>query len=137
MHDDIVRTEDIQNRIYELEDELTTFLDDTCESAGIDEEHDNYDTLREETTEVWEKQTPEGAEYRELSDLIQEVGKADYLIHDSHFEDYVEELLRDCGDVPDKLPWYVVIDWEATAKNIRGDYSELEWDGHTYLYQDN
>ena len=39
MHDDIVRTEDIQNRIYELEDELTTVLVETCGSAGIDQDH--------------------------------------------------------------------------------------------------
>lgn len=54
------------------------------------------------------------------------------LIRDSYFSDYVQELLEDCGDLPKDLPHYVVVDWEATARNIRQDYTSVDFDGVTY-----
>lgn len=38
--------------------------------------------------------------------------------------DFTMDLLEACGDIPQDLPSYVVIDWEATARNIMFDYSE-------------
>jgi antirestriction protein len=38
-------------------------------------------------------------------------------------EDFVYQLLSDCGDLPD-TPHYIVIDWQATARNIMFDYFE-------------
>ena len=37
-------------------------------------------------------------------------------------EDFTYQLLQDCGDLPRDLPSYIVIDWEATARNIMFDY---------------
>ena len=54
------------------------------------------------------------------------------LIHDSYFTDYCAEMLEDCGDIPKNLPRYVVIDWNATARNIRYDYTAVDFDGVTY-----
>lgn len=54
------------------------------------------------------------------------------LIHDSYWTDYVKDLLEDCGDIPSELPAYVVIDWDATAENIKVDYVSLEVGGETY-----
>jgi hypothetical protein len=55
------------------------------------------------------------------------------LIRESYFVRYCKEILNDCGDLPRDLPPYIVIDWEATARNIRDDYTELTFDGVTYL----
>jgi hypothetical protein len=81
----------------------------------------------------------EAAELKALQELAQEaVGySSDWhygvtLIRDSYFTDYVQELLEDCGDIPQSLPSYVVIDWEATADNIKLDYSSVDFDGVTY-----
>jgi antirestriction protein len=41
-------------------------------------------------------------------------------------EDFTQELLEMCGDLPKDLPNCVVIDWEATARQIMWDYSEHE-----------
>lgn len=57
------------------------------------------------------------------------------LIRDSHFKDYIRELLADCGDVSAKLPNYVVVDWDATARNFHVDYSTIEINGATYWYR--
>ena len=54
------------------------------------------------------------------------------LIHESYFEDYVQDLLSDIGVLPREIPWYIVIDWEKTADNIKIDYTDVDFDGETY-----
>jgi hypothetical protein len=44
-------------------------------------------------------------------------------------------MLEDCGDIPKGIPSYIEIDWEATASNIRVDYSSVEIDDVTYWYR--
>ncbi len=135
-HADIITTDDLRGRLSELEDERTAFIEETCEEAGIDEDHDDYAMLCEETAVVWETQQPDGEEYAKLLDILEEVGSADYLVHEEYFTDYTKEMLEDSGEIPSKLPWYIEIDWEATAKNITADYSAIEIDGQTYFYRD-
>lgn len=55
-------------------------------------------------------------------------------IRDSYFEDYAEELARDCVDgFNDRNEWpYCHIDWEAAACSLRMDYSSYSFDGVTY-----
>lgn len=55
------------------------------------------------------------------------------LIRESHFTDYAQELVCDCYDL--KMPTFVHIDWETTAREIMVDYSTVEIDGVTYLYR--
>jgi hypothetical protein len=50
------------------------------------------------------------------------------LIHEDNFIDAMRELCEDIGDLPD----YIVIDWEATAENLRADYTSVEFEGSTY-----
>lgn len=57
------------------------------------------------------------------------------LIPDDEFTDYCEELVSDIGGLPRDIPGYLVIDWKATANNLRVDYSEVEYEGETYLYR--
>jgi hypothetical protein len=57
------------------------------------------------------------------------------LIRESHFTDYTQEMLEDCGTIPRDLPHWVRIDWEATAREVKVDYSEVEIDGVTYFYR--
>ncbi|CAB5187266.1 hypothetical protein UFOVP161_26 [uncultured Caudovirales phage] len=57
------------------------------------------------------------------------------LVRDSYFKTYAQELLEDCGDIPRDLPAYIQIDWQATARNIRVDYTPCEIDGITYWYR--
>lgn len=54
------------------------------------------------------------------------------LIHDDYFTDYAREMLEDCGTIPRDLPTWVEIDWEATARNVRMDYTGVNFDGVTY-----
>jgi len=54
------------------------------------------------------------------------------LIRDDYFTDYAREMLEDCGTIPRDLPWWVEIDWETTARNVRMDYAAVDFDGVTY-----
>ena len=57
------------------------------------------------------------------------------LIRDSYFEDYARELVEDCGYIPKGFPDWIEIDWEATARNVRQDYTSVEFDDMTYWYR--
>jgi len=57
------------------------------------------------------------------------------LIRDSYFVRYASQLCMDIGDIPENLLSYIEIDWDATARNIRVDYTPVEIDGSTYWYR--
>lgn len=54
------------------------------------------------------------------------------MIREDEFETYARSMVEDCGEIPRNLPSYVVVDWAATARNIRVDYSPIEFEGVTY-----
>lgn len=56
------------------------------------------------------------------------------LIREDHFEDYAQELAEDIGAIDRDAPWPIRhIDWVAAAAELKQDYSEIEFDGITYL----
>jgi hypothetical protein len=55
------------------------------------------------------------------------------LIHHANFVNYCEELLIDIGALPRDMPDYLVIDWEATANNLKVDWTSVEFNGRTYF----
>jgi hypothetical protein len=57
------------------------------------------------------------------------------LIRCDYFPEYVKDLVTDIGDLPRNLPEYLVIDWEATAANLKVDYSEADFDSVSYYYR--
>lgn len=121
-YDDVIDSRDVIARIEELEGER-----DATEDAGP-----GY---------TWAELNPEDAdELKALKALAEEAeGYApDWrygatLIRESYFEDYCQEFVEDIGDLPKDLPDYIVIDWEGTARNIRVDYTEVDFDGVPYL----
>ena len=54
------------------------------------------------------------------------------LIHENDIDDYLHELLIDCGYLPKDLPSWIEIDYQATYDNMKEDYSELELNGNTF-----
>jgi hypothetical protein len=78
-----------------------------------------------------------GEELKGLVELCDEAPGDDWehgatLINESYFTDYCQELVSDIGDLPKDIPGYLVIDWEATANNLRADYTSVEWEGTTF-----
>jgi len=124
LDDDIISVSDLTERYEELESEL----EDADEKTDDEEssEQDEFNTLKELLEELrgnggdeqWKGEWYPGS-----------------LIAESHFTEYCKELCEDIGDVPANIPHYIVIDWDATASNLRVDYGEVEINGNTYLYR--
>ncbi len=119
---DIIDVRDIINRFEELEVESHTWCDD-----GDD-------------ADAWAELN---ALQAILANLVGYGGDEQWrgdrypttLVRDSYFTYYAREMLEDCGTIPRDLPSWVVIDWDATAHNVRMDYTPVEIDGATYWYR--
>jgi len=118
---DVIDSRDVIARIEELTDERDALDGDEDKLAEFDE-------------------SDEGEELKALKSLAEDAegyapdwnyGAA--LIRESYFVEYCQELLEDIGDLPKNLPHYIAIDWEKTAENIKVDYTEVDFDGVTYL----
>ena len=57
------------------------------------------------------------------------------LVRDSYFTDYAQELVEECGYISKDFPSWIEVDWEATARNVRMDYTPADFDGVTYWFR--
>jgi hypothetical protein len=106
---------------------------DTIDSRDIIARIDELNADREEIDDE------ERAELDILESLADEAsGSPDWrygetLIRDSYFEDYAQDLARDCGMIPDDLRWpCTCIDWEQAARELRMGYFSVDFDGMTF-----
>ena len=107
--------------------------DDVIDSRDVIEKIEELEG--EETLEQEEK-----GELKALKALAEEVeGYApDWtygvtLINEGYFTEYAKELCEDIGAVPKDMPSYIAIDWDQTAENLKVNYTEVEFNGQTYL----
>lgn len=144
--DEIIDVRDVISRYEELEQALISRFNDCQETEGdedltITEPNDHF--------YEWLKQSrphdEEAEEFDKLHALLEELkGNGGYerfrgdwypitLIRDSHFNDAMDEMLEDCGDMPKDIPSYlkVTVDYDA----LQMDYSSVELDGETYWYR--
>jgi len=115
---DVIDTRDLQDRLEEIEYDLESLDLTPTERADLEQE---ANAIREAKAEV------DGYAGDTFQNGVQLVAVED-------FPTYIQELLEDIGEVP-KLPWYVEVDWEATADNLRVDYTKVEFQGTTYLFR--
>lgn len=115
-HADIIDTRDLIERIEDLE----------VECDGLEDECQELQTL----SSIMDKLKGQGGDERWRGAWYPLT-----LIHENYFVEAMRELLEDIGDIPRELPSYIVIDWEATADNLRVDYSSVEIEGHTYWFR--
>jgi hypothetical protein len=135
----ILDTRDLNNRLEEL-DTLKSALqiarDELAEAGEDNPDREELEAALQDAEDCFSDD--EAAELEELEAMRDEISEwrhGEALIPVSDWEEYVEELLQDCGDLPRDLPWYIVIDWEKTANNISADYSVIDYQGETYYYR--
>ena len=110
-------------------DEIEIYLNDEASESIKQEE-------REDFTSYWEDEYQQIEAINEIEDEVG--GEFEYgctLIEEDDFEDYVEDMLIDCGYISKDFPTWIEIDWKATAENVKQDYSELEYKGDTYYFR--
>jgi len=82
----------------------------------------------------------EANEYKQLRDLAEQAeGYSDWkdgatLIRESYFKDYAQQLAEDIGAVNADATWpNNCIDWDQAARELEVDYTQVDFDGVTYL----
>ena len=136
----ILDTRDLAERREALKQEI---LDSFLEYfPHYEEMTESFEDIRfeEEEIESWKQDWQEEINQITCIDEVEdEIGSEfDFgvtLIPEDDFTDYVEDLLKGCGYISDDFPSWIEIDWEATAENVKQDYSELEYKGETYFYR--
>lgn len=133
--DNVIASRDIIARMEELQAERETLADAVTEAEEAGDVEAAY--AREEL-KAWDD-SDEAEELKTLEALNEEGEQnsgdwthGETLIHGSYWVEYVQELVSDIGDLPRNIPSYIEIDWEATARNIAADYSQIDFDGSTY-----
>lgn len=132
--DDVIDSRDVINRISDLESTLEYVFEE--EGDNVDGETVSFDDwLRIVADDSHHSYRGEAEELCALRTLAEEAeGYADdwesgaTLINAGYFAEYAKQLC----DIPD-LPDYVVVDWDATAENLKVDYTEVYFDGTAYL----
>lgn len=80
---------------------------------------------------------PEQEELAELENLENEISDfrhGETMIPESDFEDYARSFAEDIGAIPDDSKWPMTcIDWSQAADELKQDYTEVEYQGTTYL----
>ena len=154
-HDEITADEVLDSRdLIARFDHLTSERDDLKRTVEDAEEQnalaakagdaDEEEKTRESLDEARDALTTWGADYaaelKALEEFIDE-GTSEFrhgetLIREDHFEDYARELAEDCGDIEKGDRWpYTCLDWAKAADELRHDYAEAEFLGHTYLFR--
>lgn len=138
--DDMLNVRDLIERYEELESERDSFFEDR---DLPDSERGNAENP---IWEEWEK-SDEAKEMNQLQDILDELKgcggdeqwQGDWypvtLINSDYFTEYTEELLEDCGYIPKDLPWWIVLDMEKTADNVKQDYTTIDIDDETFYYR--
>lgn len=152
--DDVIDSRDIIERIEELESEREALHDavDECRDAynyhnsEDTEEGPEWDDLQVAITALvdW-SESEEAEELRVLQALQSEAESCsdwsygETLINEDYFTKYITELIHDCYEMPKEInsgDWpyrHMSIDYDAAADEAKADYTEVDFDGVTYL----
>lgn len=58
------------------------------------------------------------------------------MIHERYFTEHAEQLADDIGAIDRDAGWPLTyIDWEAAARDLKVDYTEVTFGGHTYYWR--
>ena len=107
---------DIDNKLEEISDKESEIQECEFEYNRYSEELEELKALKEEISDNSDEDFECGIQ----------------LINENDIDDYLHELLEDCGYLPKDLPSWIEIDWQATICNMKQDYSELELNGNTF-----
>ena len=124
--DDMIDVRDVIARIEELEADLA-LTDEDKTNTGLTAATEIYDALRP-LLAFMEEMKGNGGDEQWRGDWYPVTA-----IRDSYFKDYAQELAEDCGMIHNGLAWPLTcIDWDQAARELRMDYTSVEFDGVTY-----
>jgi hypothetical protein len=137
MRQDCIDTRDLIEKRDELKQQILDSFLETFEHYEDQTECFEDILFEEEEIQNWKEDwLDEIAEICEIEKIEDELSSEfEYgvtLVHEDYFEEYTEELLIECGYISKDFPSWIEIDWEATANNVKQDYTKVEYQGETY-----
>lgn len=137
--EDLINTTDIIDRIAELQEKEQIIAEARHAFAQVAESPEELDAAQSELDAANQDFDEEAREelkslrgMAEQGDGYGDWASGEVCIRDSYFTQYAQEICQDIGDLPHDLPGYLVIDWDATAYNLKVDYTCLDFDGVKY-----
>ena len=128
-NDDVIDSRDVIARIEELQTERDSFV----LGAPDGSETSNPEGWAEENPDEAEELAILEALAAEASNYAADWGYGEMLIRDSYFRDYAQELAEDIGAINADAKWpNDCIDWERAARELRMDYTFVDFAGVTY-----
>lgn len=112
---DVIDSRDIIKRIEELE----SFIED-----NVNENSDDITEWKEELR-ILAELAEEGEQYSP------DWSYGSQLIHEDYFEQYMDEIIEDCYELPKDLPFWMTVTYDYEA--LKQDYTEVDFDGETYF----
>jgi hypothetical protein len=120
-------------------------IDLTSDTIDIRDIIERVEELENEVADTEAQTWANRDEYAELTAILDELAgsggdeqwRGDWypltLIRESHFEEYMDEMVHDCYEVPKNLPSFmsIVLDYVA----LQQDYTAVEINGATYFYR--
>lgn len=113
----------------------TTFQDwKGAYQAQADVVTDAQDVLKSAEHGFGDEEKGELAELEELESEITDFMHGATMVPETDFEEYAREIAEDCCDMSHADRWpFTCIDWEQAAKELAMDYTEVTYQGDTYL----
>jgi len=139
---DCIDTRDLLKRKEELEglrDALEAAREERkdlgdCPATTAEELEVADEAVEDAEAEFGEDEQKELSEIEEIEGEVRDFRYGETLIPESEFDNYARQLAEDIGAVPRDLSWPAChIDWSAAADALRADYTEVEYQGETYL----
>ena len=135
-----MNTRDLAEKREELQTDLVDSFNDyfDTEIEDFDELIKHIDDSENEDVQEWRYDNSDDFEHieeiDELEDEISEFFHGEILIHEDDFTEYCEDMVNDCYDI-ENIPSFIKdnIDWEGVASDLEVDYTNVTYQGESYL----
>ncbi|WP_439132419.1 hypothetical protein [Polaribacter sp.] len=136
---DYLDTRDLEEKRNDLKEQIfNAFIEEFPQYEEITESYEDIKQDKEEITsfiDLWNTEIEEIEEINEIENDCSEFYYGETLINENYFEEYVKDLLTDCGYISKDFPHWVEIDWNSTAENVQQDYSQCDYQGETFYFR--
>lgn len=136
----MIDTRDLVEKREELQTNLVNSFNDyfDTEIEDFDELTKHIDSSENEDVQEWREDNSDDFEHieeiDELEDEISEFSFGETLIPEDDFTEYCEDMVNDCYDMKN-VPGFIKdnINWEDVASDISVDYTNVTYQGESYL----
>ena len=136
----ILDTRDLAEKREELQTDLVNSFNDyfDTELEDFGDLTSYIDNSEDEDVQEWKEDNSDDFDHiEEIDELEEEISEFIYgetLIPEDDFKEYCEDFVNDCynlGDVPDFVKYN--INWEGVASDLGVDYSNVTYQGESFL----